>query len=160
MKKSLMGLCLVLTVGASAKNLQGRFGVGPAATDFSQGLSALSMRYHFDPFLSTDVQVAFDTSDENNSSRIGAKICRNVSMEENINFYLGAGLFMIAIKKSAASLQGGGELDGIIGMEFFLTGLPSLGLMVETGLSLHSISSISFNSMGSGFAGGGIHYYF
>lgn len=145
-------------MGVLGKNLENRFGFGVATTDF-HSLTALSLRYHFDPFVSTAAQVAFDTDDSNNSTRIGAKICRNVSMEENNNFYLGAALFMIADKKGGA-FRGGIELDGLIGMEFFLSGLPSLGLSVETGLALRSLGSVTFRSIGSGFAGAGIHYYF
>ncbi len=159
MKK--IGLVLAFSVVAnlSAKNLESRFGFGVASTGFND-LAAMSLRYHFDSFLSTAFQVGFNTDDSNNSIRIGAKICRNVSMEENVNFYLGAGLFTIADKQKDSTLSGGIELDGIFGIEFFLSGLPSLGISVETGLALRSLRSVTFQAFGSAFGGAGIHYYF
>lgn len=159
MKRGLFIVATFILTNAMGKNLESRFGFGVANTNY-QDLTGLSLRYHFDPFLSSAFQVAFNTDDSNNAIRMGAKILRNVSMEENINFYLGAGLFFLADKKTGSTLSGGIELDGILGMEFFLSGLGSLGLSVETGVSLRSVRSVSFSSNGSPFAGAGIHYYF
>jgi hypothetical protein len=81
-------------------------------------------------------------------------------MEENLNFFLGTALYMIADGTGSTPLSAGLELDGLLGMEFFLSGLPNLGLSVETGLALRTIRSVTFSTLGSAFAGAGIHYYF
>ncbi|MBI1859479.1 MAG: hypothetical protein HYR96_01000 [Deltaproteobacteria bacterium] len=159
MKKLVLVVVGFVSFALPAKNLDSRFGFGVATTDFDN-LGMLSLRYHIDHFLSTAIQVGFNTDSAVNATRIGAKILRNVSMEENANFFLGAGLFVIADQGKTATLSTGIELDGLIGMEFFFSGLPNLGISVETGLALRSVRAVTFSSLGTGFGAGAVHYYF
>ena len=161
MKKMVLVVAGLMCLSVSAKNLESRFGFGVATSDFDN-LGMISLKYFFDHFLSTAVQVGFNTDTKVNATRIGAKLYRSVSMEENISFFLGAGLFVVADQNDTAPkvLSSGFELDGLIGMEFFFSGLPNLGIAVETGLALRSVRAVTFTSLGTPFGGAGLHYYF
>ena len=91
----------------------------------------------------------------------GAQLHRNFSIEENLNFFLGIGIYSISDKGGVATNpnSSGVEFDGLIGAEFFLAGLPNLGLQFQTGFGVKTLGKVSVKVLGDGFAGIGIHYY-
>lgn len=142
-----------------AKNLESRVGFGVTVHDFDP-TPALSARYHPSPYLSMTGLVGFNTADTNNSFVIGGKLCQNAHLEENLNFYVGIGAFLVTNRGGTTATSGGIEFQGILGGEFFFSGLPNLGLSFETGVAMNTVRKISFRTVGSGFVIGGIHYYF
>ncbi len=161
----LFTLTLVSLQMVQARNLDNRWGFGVSLQDFNS-LAALSLRRHFSPHISVSFLLGFDTLDSKSASLIGAKLMKNIYLEENLNLFLGMGAYLISNKDSTTSgssesgVSNGFEFDGLLGAEFFLSGLPNLGLMFETGFAVRSVRTVSFKTIGSGFAGAAIHFYF
>jgi hypothetical protein len=143
---------------ASAKDLEGRVGVGAAIPDFD-GMGALSIRYHPSRYFGLQGLLGFSTQDGVNATVVGAKLHRNAYLEENMNFYVGLGGMIIADRASAL-VTTGIEIDALFGAEFFFSGLPNLGLQFETGVGIRSQRGTYLRTLGNGLSSLGIHYYF
>lgn len=138
--------------------LSGRSGIGVSIQDFNSTPS-ISVRYHFGNYTTATFLAGFDSSEGTNSSILGAKLHKNIHLEENLNFYTGIGAYFIA-DKVTGTFANGIEFDGLFGAEFFLSGLPNLGLNFETGVALRTLRKVNFKSIGTGFGQAAIHYYF
>lgn len=156
MKKAALVLAFVSALPAFSKNLDGRFGFGVSYLGFSAS-PAISLKYFHNQLLATNFIVGFNT--ESSTYQLGAKSLRNVALEENMNVFLGIGAFLLSTVDSGGT-NSGFEFDGLFGGEFFLPGLPNLGLHFEVGIGLRAMRTTSFRAVGGGFANGGIHYYF
>jgi len=150
----IFGVCGTLT----AKNLTGRFGIGGTLHDF-RSTTSLSARLQLTQLTGVGFLAGFDTSDTSNLAVFGAKVLRNAHLEENLNFYVGVGGYVIS-DKLTGTVATGWELDGLLGVEFFFSGLPNLGFMIETGVALRTIRAVSFKTLATGLANIGFHYYF
>lgn len=128
--------------------------------DFNRS-AALSLRFHPSRYLAVSALVGFDTEETKNSSLLGAQIHRAFSLEENLNFFLGAGVYALSEKGGLASNPNasGVEIDALIGAEFFFPGLGNLGFLFQTGVGMRTLRKTSIKVLGDGFAGVGIHYY-
>jgi len=147
-------------VSVYAKNLEQRFGAGVSFHDF-QKTPALSLRYAASPYFFSDFLAGFDSDDRVNLALLGVKIARHVILEENMNLYLGLGAFYLSAKPEGSTrLQSGLEFDALLGAEFFLAGIPNLGFVLETGIGLRNLDKMTVRTLGSGFLGAGMHYYF
>ncbi|MBI4405627.1 MAG: hypothetical protein HY537_15810 [Deltaproteobacteria bacterium] len=152
-------IILLITSVCTAKNLEGRWGAGLVLQDFNN-LAALSFKHHFSQHLGVQFLGGFDTQDSSNALILGGKVTRNAYLEENLNFYIGLGGYIISDKNNTENTSTGFELDGLVGAEFFLSGLPNLGFQFEVGAAMRSLRRVSFKTVGGTFAGAGIHYYF
>ncbi len=150
---------LFSTTPVLARNMEGRTGFGITLHDFDYTPS-LSMRYHMSNYQSATVLVGFNTADPNKTFVLGGKFYQNAHLEENMNFYVGIGGFLIADKAGNPSTSTGIEISGLFGGEYFLPGLPNLGIQFETGVALRTVREVSFATLGNGFLGAAIHYYF
>jgi len=160
MKYFLLLLAIALAPSAlQARQLGGRTGFGMTLHDFNNTPS-LSMRYHMSNYQSATVLVGFNTDDANRSFVLGGKFYQNAHLEENLNFYIGVGGFIIADKGGNPTTSTGIEINGLFGAEFFIPGLHNLGLQFETGVAIRTVRRVSFATLGNGFLGMGIHYYF
>jgi hypothetical protein len=141
-----------------AKNMDGRLGLGLTIHDYDH-TPALSMRYHLSNYTSSTILVGFNSESAIQSFVFGGKLQQNAHLEENLNFYVGVGLFVVQDKGPDPSPSTGIEVDGLFGTEFFFSGLPNLGIQVETGVAMTTLRNVSFRTVGNGFFGGAIHYY-
>jgi hypothetical protein len=144
---------------ATARHLEGRTGMGVTLHDFDYTPS-VSLRYHMSNYQSVVLLAGFNTEDTKHSLVLGGKLIQNVHLEENMNFYVGIGGFLIADRAGFPTTSGGIELSGFFGGEFFLTGLPNLGISFETGVAMRTVRQVSFATLGNGFLGAAVHYYF
>lgn len=128
--------------------------------DFNRS-AALSLKYHADRYIDFTGLVGFDTDETRNSMVFGGQLHRNFSIEENLNFFLGLGIYSISDKggDAAAANSSGLEFDGLLGAEFFLSGIPNLGFQFQTGVGIKTLRKLSVKVLGDGFAGIGVHYY-
>lgn len=140
------------------KDLSDRLGFGFTYHHF-QPSTGISMRYHPDRYFAATGVLALSTGGGAHSLVAGAKINRNLVVEENSLFYLGVGGFVIS-RKSAGVTDTGAEADALGGVEFFLPGLPNLGIQLEAGIALRLMSGFQLQTVGGGFASAGMHYYF
>lgn len=155
-------LLLVFLLAASsiyAKNLENRNGFGVSLHDFDQTPS-VSMRHHFSAYSSGTLMVGFNSKDANRTILAGGKIYQHAHLEENMNFYVGLGAFFLSHRDTDLSVYSGFELEGLVGGEFFFAGLPNLGFQFETGVALRTVKETVFKTLGGGFLGVGVHYYF
>ena len=161
LRHRLLALALFLAPSLlQARHMEGRTGFGITLHDFNT-TPCLSLRYHMSNYQSAVVLLGFDTDDDRKTFVVGGKFYQNAHIEENLNFYVGLGGYAIANKlPTEATTSTGLEISGILGGEWFFSGLPNLGFQFETGVALRTVRRISFATMGSGFFGGAIHYYF
>lgn len=157
--RKLGALFLLMASFCVAKNLDGRVGFGFSYQDFNQA-PALSLRYHFSQYVSATFVAGFDTTDTVNATVLGMKLLRNAHIEENLNLYLGIAGYTVADKSGGAFVTQGFEFDGLLGAEFFLSGLPNLGFIFEVGIAVRTVRNVATKTIGGGLASAGIHYYF
>ena len=150
---------------AQAVNLSNRLGVG-YSNQWAVDLPALTARYY--PTANTGVSLALGMNTETNHSRLGvlAKVYHLIFTEEHLNFYGGGGVGLVSSEnlpegETKSENQSGVEVIGVLGTEFFFTGLESLGFIVEVGIAIRSDSrGTLFRTMGDHPLRGGIIFYF
>lgn len=139
-----------------AKDLSDRLGVGYNAEYNSnvRPVPAISLKYGVSKELHVQADLGFNTADPTQLG-LGAKLYQNIFYETNLNFYMAGG---VAYLKDAKS---GAEFLGVIGAEFFVPGVDSLGFLFEAGVSASNASgTFAIRSVGYSFIDAGIHFYF
>ena len=163
MRKFIILICLFTTFGflstASSKELTNRLGVG-YSNQFSTTLPGVTARYYPNPDLGVQATLGIDTETDASKFGLMVKGFKIIFTEPNMNFYLGAGAAIVSEEVSGSS-NSGFELNGYIGMEFFIQGLDSLGFIAEAGIGITSIDSgVRFRSFGDHPFTAGIVFYF
>lgn len=141
------------------KNLRGRMGVGftnQIATTADGTIPALSAKYYMSKSFAASLGFGFDTrSNPGSTMAVGMKLYKNVFFEPQMIFYTGGGVGLVS--KNGTKTQ----FSLFVGSEFFLAGLPSLGLSFEAGIRGDNTSgSFALRSIGDSFLTGGMHFYF
>jgi hypothetical protein len=157
---------------AEAKDLSGRMGVG--YVNNVPGTGALSVRYWVNEQIAIQGDVGFllftpKKGDASNNYGIGVSGLYSFIDEPNLHIY-GTGGFSfgstslttttatgtVTNSKSVIGLSGG------MGMEFFLVGLPNLGLTAGVGLNVVNVADVgtTISVSGADFATFGVRYYF
>ena len=141
-----------------AKDLTGRLGLGfnneYSNSSWDRPVPALSAKYALSKDLHIQADVGFYTQ-EPSVITLGGKVYKNIFYETNLNFY-GAGAF--AYLKNVKS---GIEVLGLLGAEFFIPGLESLGILFEAGVSGCNLSGdFHLKTVGFTFLNAGMHFYF
>ena len=159
MRPAWLVLALALaSAGAGAVSLSGRTGLGASLHDFG-GTATFSAQYHLTRHFALTGQVGFDTAPSRRVAIAALKIRRNLALEENAIFYSAmAGAYLSS--RGSPTPESGWEVDWLLGLEFFLPGLPSLGLQFETGVGYRTLGEGTLRTLGSGLLGLGFHYYF
>jgi hypothetical protein len=155
----LVGLVLFSGTSLVARPMEGRTGFGVSLHDYNR-TPCLSFEHHMTRYQSFVGMLGLNTGDSTKTIILGGKYHQNIHQEENINGFLGLGAFYLSDKTGFPTASTGFEFDGLFGVEFFFSGLPNLGITVETGFAIRTIREVSFATMGNGFFGTGIHYYF
>jgi hypothetical protein len=148
----------LLAQSAGAKDLSGRLGVGFtnefANSTWARPVPALSLKYGVTKDFHALFAVGFNTSSPS-AATVGTKLFKNIFYEPNLNFYSALG---------AAYLKNGNsgfELLGLLGCEFFIPGIDSLGWLFEAGVSGSNITgSFALKTVGFTFINAGMHFYF
>jgi hypothetical protein len=151
---------LVTVQDASARDLQGRLGLGYNAQFANQReengkVPAIAAKYAVTKDIAVEGILGLATTKPGNSV-VGMKFFKNLFFENNLNFYsMLAGALVTANDKSGIDLQGG------FGTEFFIPGLESVGFSFEVGAELTNLSgSMVFRTMGASFLDAGMRFYF
>lgn len=149
---------LLSAANAAARNLEGRLGVGLAFPDLG-AQPALSARFAALTHLNIGVIAGFDTGDAQGYTLLGARANRHVDLQENLNAYFGVAAYYLS-RKAGTATEHGYQVDALLGVEAFLPGLSDLGFSFETGLGFRSLQGDSLRTVGNGFLGTAVHYYF
>ncbi len=157
---TLLMLPLLVGTSAHAKELQGRLGLGYNA-EFENfyvdgGVPAISIKYGMTRAFGIEGVFGTTTSSTNKNSVAGAKLYQNIFFETNLNFYAMIGGAVVTVPTHS-----GGQFIGGFGVEFFIPGIESLGLAMETGGSFDNLSgSFVLKTLGVSFLNAGMHFYF
>ena len=154
MKKVVIGLVMVsillsLPLKGEAVNLKKRVGVGYSA--FAP-LSGWSFRYWLTEKFAVNPVINFHVETDNNQFLLGGRVIYKADDEKNLNLYLG-GDIGVDLRQNAKDNFSIGPFAGV---EYFMTGLPNLGLGAEIGLYYQSAAS----ALATAFGQISVHYYF
>ncbi len=144
---------------AYGKDLVNRLGVG-YSNQFGEELPSLMARYYPNAEVGLSASIGIDTKKDNSRFGFMARVHRIIFPENNLNFYMGAGVGILSVETSGKN-SSGFELSGFFGAEFFFPGLDSLAFMFEGGVGVTSVSSeIRFRTMGDSPMRAGMVFYF
>lgn len=145
--------------------MHGKIGLGYngefANTDQVNGVPGISLKYGLTRDIAASLIFGINTGSPKNTV-FGGKFFANIFYETALNFYffLGGALVNGASSATATTSSGVDFISGF-GAEFFIPGIESLGLSVETGASFNNISgSFAIRTLGVSFLDAGIHFYF
>lgn len=150
---------LMVPVAGWGKDLTHRLGVG-YKNQFVYDLPSVAVQYY--PVASTGISAALGVDTQTDNSKFGlmVKMHRIVFTEQQMNFYMGAGLGLIS-SEVAQKNDSGFELNTFLGAEFFFPGLESLGFSFEAGVAVTSLSGgTRFRTLGDSPLRAGIIFYF
>jgi len=157
--KWLLGLAFLMEGGAQAKELTNRLGVG-ISNQFGESLPSLAIRYYPNAELGVSTSLGVDTEKGNSKFGLMARMYRVIFMEDNLNFYIGAGAGILSVETNGKN-ESGFEVSGFLGTQFFFYGLDSLGFIFEGGVGVTSLSSeIRFRTLGDHLLRAGVVFYF
>lgn len=149
--------CLIGWVGtAFAKDLSDRLGLGFSNefTGATREVPAISVKYGLSKDLHVSAAMGFNTATPSDFV-LGGKVYKNIFYETNLNFYMAGGLAYLKNNKSAV------EILGLLGAEFFIPGIDSLGFLFETGISANNVEdNFALKTVGFTFLNAGMHFYF
>ena len=92
---------------------------------------------------------------------IGGKLLYVIRSEQNMNVYAGGGLGIANIDWDQGDSDTAFSLSGILGVEYFFSGLPNLGFSTELGIMFRDYDdNDSVGSDADTLLTAGIHYYF
>ncbi|MBT4761027.1 MAG: organic solvent tolerance protein [Bdellovibrionaceae bacterium] len=151
-------VCLLICMGfqVHSKDLTSRLGVG-FSDNLSETLPSLYVKYYSSMETAFSASLGVDTKKDQSKFGFLAKVYRTIFMEDNLNFYMGAGAGLLS-QEEAGTNSSGFELNGFAGVEFFLPGLDSLGFSVEMGMGVSSpASGTRFRTIGQT---AGVVFYF
>lgn len=148
----------ILSLTASAKDLATRLGVG-FRDAYAITLPSIASIYYPNPDWGVVGALGIDTQNQNSKFAFSVGLRKIVFKEDNMNFFMGGTLGMLS-NEVAGTSSSGFELDGLIGSEFFLAGLDSLGFNIETGIGVSNVDKVRFRTLGDNFFKAGIFFYF
>lgn len=149
---------LLLGSSGQAKELSSRLGVG-FRNAYAYDIPSITTVYY--PSSDTAVVGALGIDTEENASRsaFSGGVRRIIFKEENMNFYMG-GMLSFLSREAAGSSDSGFEISGVVGGEFFLHGLESLGFTFETGVGVTNVKKVRFRTLADNPFRAGMIFYF
>lgn len=144
-------------MNAHAVNRMGRLGVG-VSNQLSNDLSSLSFKLQKSQSFAFGGVLGLSTDDNHGGHGFGVKAYKIFYDEPQLNFY-GSVLGALISKKIGGESDSGFQIDFTFGSEFHFTGLYSLGLSFEFGISLNKMDEFVIETVGDHFVSAGIHFY-
>ena len=155
----LIAVCAGLPNLAVAKDLASRLGVGFRNSLVTTDIPSVAVFYS----PSNDVQVlgslGVDTQEDNSKFAFLGGVRRIIFKEEAMNFFMGGNVAMVN-SEVATKKDSGFELAALVGGEFFLHGLDSLGFQFESGVGITTVGKTRFRTLGASFVNAGMAFYF
>lgn len=151
---------------AFAVDLTHRLGLGFSQQMGSVDIPMITAHYYPNARFAISGALGIDTKKDDSQFAAQMKIRRVVFTENQLNFYMGAaGGFTsheeISTTTGLVENKSNTEISGIIGAEFFFSGLDSLSFMFETGVGIITgDGGTRFRTLGSHPFAAGIVFYF
>lgn len=149
---------LFLSSTVQAKELLHRLGVG-FKDNTSVSIPSLAVSYFPASDFAITGGLGLDTKKDNSKFQANVGLRRIVFKEENMNFFFGGQVGLIT-DEVAGDKNSGYEINALIGGEFFLSGLDSLGFTFEAGMGVASVKDVRFRTIGNDPFRAGIVFYF
>ncbi len=145
---------------AYSADLRGRMGVG-ASNQLANGLAAISLKVQQSKTFALGGLLGFKSDQDNTLYGAGVKVYRIIFDEPQLNFYM-AGLF--AMENYLGKLdrpESGYQFDGTLGSEFHLSGIESVGLSFEFGISARKADAkgATIQTLGDQIVKAAVHFY-
>jgi hypothetical protein len=144
---------------AEAKDLSSRLGVGYRNSLVTMSLPSIAIFYYPSTDYSFLGSLGVDTEDNNSKFAFAGGFRRIIFREDNMNFFGGGHVAMVN-QEIASQKDNGYELAAVVGGEFFLPGLESLGFNFETGMGITTVRKTRFRTIGDSFVNAGMVFYF
>ncbi len=160
LSKILLNVLAVFFIGsaASAKDLTSRLGVG-YRNAFPFDLPSISAIYYPSEQIGLVGALGIDTEDKASKFGVQVGVRKIIFKEPQLNFFMGSSLAMLS-REISEQTESGFALDGLVGSEFFLQGLDSLGFSLETGISVSNFKKVRFRTVADSFLRAGVVFYF
>jgi hypothetical protein len=159
MRFTALAICLLLSPSLFAKDLTHRLGVGYSKS-LSIGIPSIAVNYYPNQKTMLGASVGIDTTEDESKFGFAFKAFRNIFEEENLNFQMGGSAALIS-EEVAGKSESGFELNALMGVEFFFTGLDSLAFRFEAGIGIVSIDDgTTFRTIGDSPLEAGVVFYF
>lgn len=150
---------ILMGSAASAKDLGSRLGIGYRNSLVSFNLPSVAAFYYPSNDFGVFSSLGVDTEEDNSKFALVAGVRRIIFKEERMNFFMGGAVGMVN-QEIATKKESGFELAALIGGEFFLDGLESLGFNFESGVGISNVKKTRFRTLGDSFVTAGIVFYF
>ncbi len=154
------GLLLVLAFAnqAYAKNLNGRLGIG-LSNQLKNDIDSVDFKVQRSRVYAMGLILNAKMNDDDGGWGAGLKLYRIIFEEPQLTFYA-AGLVAAINTKTSNVSTTGFQVDLTVGSEFSFSGLESIGLSFETGLSINKPQDdMTFETVGNHIVLAGIHFY-
>jgi hypothetical protein len=139
----------------------GLFGIGFNSQLSPRGTNSISVKYWAGSRLCLQGMLGFQLADDVDEFNVGGKGLYVIKTEQNMHVYAGGGLGIAHIDPDQGDSDTAFSISGVLGVEYFFSGLPNLGFSTELGLMFRDYDNS--DSVGTGadiFSTAGIHYYF
>lgn len=160
-KQFLLLLALLIGISYSNKSMAldktNRLGVG-LSTELKNDFPALSFKMQKSKTFAYGGLLGVSSDDQNGGYGVGLKFYRNIYDEPQVNFYL-TGMGALLSNRIAGVSHSGFQFDLGFGSEYHFTGMNSLGFSFEFGVSAAKKKDFAFETMGSHFFVGAVHFY-
>jgi hypothetical protein len=154
-------LMLTCSFSAFAKDMSNRLGVGYSNQfGLTEDLPSLALRYYPNSEYGLMGALGVDTEEDNSRFGFMGKIIKIIFKEDNLNFYTGAWAGIVSQEVNGRT-DSGFDLAGILGAEFFVPGVENLGISMEAGVGVTSVTDeVRFRTIGDHPLRAGIIFYF
>ena len=153
-----VGIALSAPQTTEAKELASRLGVG-FRNSYSFDLPSVAAIYYPSSDIGVIGAIGVDTEKDNSKSVFAVGVRRIIFKEENMNFFMGGNLSMIS-REINTQTNSGFEINALIGGEFFLSGLDSLGFNFEAGVGMSNVDKVRFRTVADDIFRAGMIFYF
>ena len=152
---------LVSSTGLFAKDLKGRVGLGFNSQLSPNGINSVSLKIWTTSDICIQPILGFQFTDLVNEIDIGGKLLYKIKDEKSINVYTGGGIGIAIVDPDLGDSETAFSIGGILGVEYFFSGLPNLGFSseIEFGVSDY-VDNTTVGLEADTFLTAGIHYYF
>jgi hypothetical protein len=160
-KKFFLLLFIFYNSSVFGADLRGRLGIG-ASNQLANELPAISFKIQRHKTFALGGILGFKSNEEATLYGVGVKFYRIIFDEPQLNFYM-AGLFASEnFLNDQREVESGYQIDGTLGTEFHFTGLESVGLSFEMGISARNVDprgGASIETLGDQFLKAAFHFY-
>jgi hypothetical protein len=163
MKFLVLAALLALASVGEAKELASRLGVGYRNALVTMSLPSIATIYYPSSDIGVIGSLGVDTDENNSKFGFSGGVRRIIFKEEHMNFFMGGNVALVNQEQTllgVTSKESGFEMSAVVGGEFFLQGLDSLGFNFETGMGITNVRKVRFRTLGDSFLNAGMIFYF